>query len=210
MGDQPLLSASSSDDWTGSNPTLNVECLQEGLQPLSGSFQLAFGGEKTAPLPHNVDAKIIKTALEALKLISSVSVTRFVNNNGFNYFVTFLSEQGNLPTIAIDNSELTGPNANANVATIQDGVLPSNFGKVHTVSTSSIYTITRLKTGAPYTVRMRSFNSEGMGDFQIAFPPSITPKTFPSQPTNTAMISMGNILLKMIWEPPTNNGGGKF
>ena len=122
-----------------------------------------------------------------------------MNTNGFNYFVTFLSEQGNLPTIAIDNSELTDPNA-----------LPSNFGNVHTVSTSSIYTITRLKTGAPYTVRMRSFNSEGMGDFQIAFPPSITPKTFPSQPTNTAMISMGNILLKMIWEPPTNNGGGKF
>ena len=106
MGDQPLLSASSSDDWTGSNPTLNVECLQEGLQPLSGSFQLAFEGEKSAPLPHNIDAKIIKTALEALKLISSVSVTRFVNNNGFNCFATFLSEQGNLPTIAIDNSEL--------------------------------------------------------------------------------------------------------
>ena len=93
-----------------------------------------------------------------------------MNTNGFNYFVTFLSKQGNLPTIAIDNSEFTGPNANANVATIQDGVLPSNFGKVHTVSTSSIYTITRLKTGAPYTVRMISFNSEGMGDFQIAFP----------------------------------------
>jgi len=39
------VSASSSDNYTGSNPTLNVECLQEGLQPLSGSFQLAFGGE---------------------------------------------------------------------------------------------------------------------------------------------------------------------
>ena len=49
-----------------------------------------------------------------------------MNNNGFNYFVTFLSEQENLPTIAINNSELTGSNTNANVATIQDGVLPSN------------------------------------------------------------------------------------
>ena len=94
------------------------------LAPLRGSFQLSFEGESTSPLPSDADSATVKNALETLKSIGTVHVTRFENNNGYNYFITFASEFGDLEQIEVDYSQLTGPDAKARVATIQDGKFP--------------------------------------------------------------------------------------
>ena len=49
-GDQPLITATPSDSWGGTNPTLHVRETAAGLQPVSGSFRLGFKGHRTGPI----------------------------------------------------------------------------------------------------------------------------------------------------------------
>ena len=99
---------------------------------------------------------------------------RFTNNNGFDYFVTFLSELGNLLSMTVHDFALTGPDAKARVTTIRDGELPLNYGKsIVNYPLTLKYTILDLKNGIPYYIRVQSRNDEGMSSFTIASPAPI-------------------------------------
>ena len=43
VGDQPLLAAYTSDNWAGTNPVLKVDTVQNGVDPLSGTFRVSSG-----------------------------------------------------------------------------------------------------------------------------------------------------------------------
>jgi len=146
IGNLPEIVASPSISWTGTNPTINVFTEREGTFPLGGSFQLSYKGEKTDTLSFDASSEDVKVGLESLETIGLVEVSMFQNNNGFNYFVTFLSEIGDLPSIIVHDAQLTGPNAKARIATIRDGITPNNFGSKYVPSPSeSRYTITGLE-----------------------------------------------------------------
>ena len=118
VSDQTLLVARPEENWYGSNPTINIHHLRHGLDPMSGTFQIALEGDKSEPLVHNLDKGYVKTALEYLRKIGEVHITRFPNNNGFNYFVTFITEMGDLDTISTYDAQLSGPNDKYQVVTI--------------------------------------------------------------------------------------------
>ena len=73
-GPQPLLSAAPSDNWSGTDVTLNVIRTLPGLQPISGNFRLGFRGHTSAPLPHDASAAVVEHALESLQTISDVTI----------------------------------------------------------------------------------------------------------------------------------------
>ncbi len=98
VGDQELLVAKPSNSWTGTNPTIEVSEIRAGLQPLSGSFRPGYEGQKTQALPHDISGEDLKTALEQLTSVGTVSVIRVSNGNGFHWVIDFLSNIGNPST----------------------------------------------------------------------------------------------------------------
>ena len=190
-----------------SNPTLRVSTKRNGAISKGGQFQLSFEGQRTQALAHDISAEALKSALESLTTIGKVDVNQFTNNNGHNYFVTFLSELGNLSPIAVDDSQLNGPNAKIIVTTIKNGVLPSKYDSVFVDQSSRSLRINNLLNGKKYIVQVRSMNSEGLGDFSLAMQSPISPKEAPSSPINVQIFALSDTFLRVSWDSPNFNGG---
>ena len=214
VGKQPLLEASPANNWAGTNPVIEVNRVREGLQPLSGTIRLGFEGERTLPIPFDADALLMKQALESLSSIGEVDVVRFRNNNGHNYFITFISELGDREMLTVDDSQLMGPDARARVASLIEGTEPTNYGSTlvsHQMqSTSMQYQVNGLENGTPYFVRLRSRNSKGFGYAALATPSPITPVKRPSSPTSVAMIPLSNTRIRVSWQDSPHDGGSSI
>ncbi|KAL7554975.1 hypothetical protein ACHAWF_018557 [Thalassiosira exigua] len=208
VGKQPLLEASPANNWAGTNPVIEISRVREGLQPLSGTMRLGFEGERTLPIPFDASASLVKQALESLSSIGEVDVARYQNNNGQNYFVVFLSELGDREQMTIDDSQLTGPDARARVATLLRGTQPSSYGSasIQNPSESELH-IKGLDNGVPYFVRIRSRNSKGFGYAAIAYPSPMTPMKRPSSPTSPAMFPLSNTHIRITWQASELDGG---
>ena len=93
-------------------------------------MELEFRGQRTGRISFDATASDMKTRLEALETVSEVVVTRRVNGRGYDWMVTFVGELGELPTMQVSTAGLTGPEADAEVAVVQSGVLPRGYGTV--------------------------------------------------------------------------------
>lgn len=207
-GDAPLMEASASDGWAGTNPVIDIEEVIAGLQPISGSFRLRLGGENTPPLSHDAAAEDIENALERLVDVGDVIVSKVLNGYGHNWIVTFYSEMGDVDLMEADGTGLTGPSAAVSVSIGQDGVLPSSYGYQEIPDASTLqYTIEGLDLGQSYSVRLRASNQEGYGWVEIATPASIRTLEAPGKPEDVSLIVMSNAMLKLVWSSPSSNGG---
>ena len=203
-------SAASADNWVGTNPTLDVTALREGLAPLSGTFRVGFSGHRTPPLPASISAEGMEAALEALTTVEEVTVVRSINNNGHNWRVSFLSQAGpNLPMLETDDSQLTGPNARARVTTGTSGTAHADHGSYEISDPSThAHLITGLETGLPYFVRVKACDdSEGCGAFVTASPAPVAPVAAPSRPQSVALYPVSLTALKLVWNEPADSGG---
>jgi hypothetical protein len=162
-------------------------------------------GEKTVPLAFNTDTVHVTNALESLRGIGRVEVQRFQNTNGVDFMVTFKSELGNQPPLVIHDSQLFGSKIMGRVVTLQDGVLPLNYGIRNVPPSQTLFKIENLLMGERYNVSVRAFNSRGRG------PPSISSHVFlvgkPKQPRNVTLVVMSETLIKVTWRPPAFYGG---
>ncbi|KAG2799873.1 hypothetical protein PC129_g19825, partial [Phytophthora cactorum] len=221
VGPQELIQVFPSDSWTGNNPGIVVNSVQKGLQPISGTFRVAFasGGlsDSTPPLPHNIPAVDMQTALESLVTIGAVNVTRSANGYGYNWVITFLSEVKNdISLLSVDGTELQGPGARVLSARTFAGTQPTLYCERDGVAGSAAeigvpgqlrYVIPGLKTGTKYAIRVRAHNNEGYGyaasissGFQI-------PRTTPSAPQDVELLILSSKYLKLRWSAPLNDGG---
>ena len=212
IGEQSLFEVHPADNWAGTNPVIEVTRVRKGLKPLSGMMRLGFEGERTLPIPFDADALLMKQALESLSAIGEVDVTRYANNNGHNYFITFLSELGDLDQITVDDSNLMGPDARARVATIVDGTEPSDFGEAiiphsNVGSSSFKYHIKGLKNGLPYYVRIRSRNAKGLGYSTLAISSPVTPVGPPLPPSTSDAFPLSDSLIRVVWDSADQTGG---
>ncbi|CAM9165015.1 unnamed protein product, partial [Choristocarpus tenellus] len=207
-GNAPLMESVASDGWSGTNPVINIAEVTAGLQPISGTFRLRYGGESTPPIDHDASATDVEIALERLIEIGDVTVSKVVNGYGHNWIITFVSELGDMPLVEADGSGLTGPSASVSVSAGQDGVLPSYYG-YEEVSDPSItnYEINGLTLGEAYTVHVRSRNVEGYGAVATTTPASLRPLKAPTEPENVALVVMSDAMLKLVWSTPASNGG---
>lgn len=207
-GDAPLLEASGSDGWAGSNPVIDVEEVTAGIEPISGSFRLRFGGENTAPVSHDASAEDVESALEGLIDVGDVLVSRVVNGYGYNWIVTFVSEMGDVSLIEADGTGLTGPSASIAVSVGQDGILPQGYDSRELPDPSILHCdIGGLTLGEWYTVRVRAGNGEGYGPVAGGIPASIRPLEAPGPPEDVELIVLSNAMLKLVWSGPASDGG---
>ena len=207
IGDQPLLVATPSTGWTGSDVTLNVREVTKGLQPLSGSFTLSAAGNTgtqhvTAPIPHDASSVEVKQSLESLYSVGTVDVTRTTNGFGFNWLVTFTSDIGNLPIMHANGAQLTGPSAKVSVAETVQGALPHNY----TINTTSqqFFVMGGLDTGKTYMMQVSAINSEGAGAVKLPTPFSQVPREQPKAPTSLSLAALSKTKLKITFSPPSD------
>ena len=94
LGDDPLT--------TGEVDEIqSVSCICTGC---TGTFTLTFRGEATAALAPSATTVEVKTALQALSTIRTVTVTMnggttVCGNSGVSTMITFIADSGNLPAI---------------------------------------------------------------------------------------------------------------
>ena len=213
IGEQPLLQVEPAENWAGDNPTLTVHHTRRGLAPMSGTFHLSFGGEKTEPLEWNADENQIKAALESLHGIGAVEVTRYSNAQGFNWFVTFVdanddsSDGRDIPLMGINDRMLNGPNARARVASIVDGVQGDDYGRIEVAASEQSLTLQDLSKGTPLFISIRSGNTQGYGASRLASPPPIASKTAPNAPLNVEVMPLSATKILVRWEDPDDDGG---
>ncbi|KAL3663537.1 hypothetical protein V7S43_011425 [Phytophthora oleae] len=221
VGPQELIQVAPSDSWTGNNPGIVVDSIQKGLQPISGTFQVAFssGGlsDTTPPLPHNISAIDMQTALESLVTIGAVNVTRSANGYGYNWVVTFLSEfKNDLSLLNVDGTALQGPGARVLSARTFAGTQPAFYceknGVAGTAAEISVpaklfYAVQGLKTGQTYAIRVRAHNSEGYSNAASISPAFQIPRTTPTAPLNVELLVLSSKYLKLRWSASSSDGG---
>ncbi|EEY61605.1 uncharacterized protein PITG_01932 [Phytophthora infestans T30-4] len=221
VGPQELIQVSPSDRWTGDKAGIAVDSVQKGLQPISGTFRVAFssGGlsDSTPPLPHNISALDMKTALENLVTIGAVNVARSTNGYGFNWLITFVSEfKNDISLLSVDGTELQGPGAKILAARTLNGAQPSRYCERNGATDVPIeigvpgqlrYVIPGLKTGEKYAIRVRAHNSEGYGYAGSIRPTFQIPRTIPSAPQAVELLALSSRLVKLRWDVPISNGG---
>ncbi|KAE8981594.1 hypothetical protein PF011_g21959, partial [Phytophthora fragariae] len=221
VGPQEMIQVSPSDSWTGNNPGILVDSIQKGIQPISGTFRVAFasGGisDTTPPLPHNISAVDLQTALEGLVTLGAVNVTRSANGYGYNWVVTFLSEVKNdVSLLSVDGTELQGPGARILAARTLAGTQPALYceqnGATGVPAEVAMpgklrYVIQSLKTGQTYAIRVRAHNNEGYGYAMSISPSFQIPRSTPSAPQNVELLVLSSKYLKLRWSSPSNDGG---
>jgi hypothetical protein len=108
-GDVALIQYDTSSMTQGANTPEVQKITTAGAGTLGGTFTVAFLSETTAALNSTtLSAAELKTALEALIGISSVTVTRgALTNNGYEYTIQFDTEKGDLPMLVTDVSRMT-------------------------------------------------------------------------------------------------------
>ena len=222
IGEQPLLHAEPAENWAGDNPTLTVHHTRRGLAPMSGTFQLSYGGEKTESLAWNADEENIKVALESLRGIGTVEVKRYSNAQGFNWFVTFVDvdvddngsssggSSGDVALMGINDRMLNGPNAKARVTSIVGGARGNDYGRMEVAATEQSLTLQDLSKGTPLFVSIRAKNSQGYGTAQLASPAPISPKTAPNGPLNIETVPLSATKIQVRWEEPDDDGGSEI
>ena len=119
LGDDPLETATGTSDEVQA-----IDCLC--TSGCAGTFQIHFRNELTASLAHSATASDIKTALEKLRSIVSVTVTldggsTVCDTDGASARITFTHQSGNLPLITL-HSSLTQSSGTPTLVAVGDGV----------------------------------------------------------------------------------------
>jgi hypothetical protein len=216
VGPQPLLEATPSNNWRGTNPTLETSEIIDGLQPMSGFFSLTMYDpvqklhHKTSPIPHDASAQKVKDVLEHLVTASTVSVARSINGNGFNWAVTWESDLGDLELLSADDSQLNGPSAKVSVSELLPGTEGDNYGLELLNSNSLDYVIgseAALISGTEYRVRVAARNDNGYGEFTSTEPLTEIPRGISDPPSNVKLVVLNDHELKVVFNQPADNGG---
>jgi hypothetical protein len=121
-GDLPELALAEAQELTGDSATVSFSTTTTGTSPLGGSFTLSFvhGGvtQTTSSLQHDASAAEMKGALETLANVGTVRVSRSSANpqGGYAWSVTYMGNAGDLPLLALAESQLTGNAADVSFA----------------------------------------------------------------------------------------------
>ena len=137
---------------TTAGPDAETQTVTVAGSPTGGTFKLSFNGVATDALAHNVAASVVKTKLEALAGVGTVTVTLA----GGVYTIKFgATNKGEQPKITCDKASLTGGTPTCVVATTVKGsgsIITSYTIHKSTSSGSGYAAITDPTTGLAATV----------------------------------------------------------
>jgi len=185
-GDLPLLTADDS-ELTPADATITITTDRDGTSlALGGTFALEFDGQRSGYLDYDASAQEFRDALQALSTVGTVEVARLGpdENSGYTWRVTFQTDLGDNPAIAVDDSTLTGSFARGLTTESLKGIGPPFNSGTGGLSLGSFtitdlealtYTITDLKQGVPYFARVAATNAIGFSPARLATPPMALP-----------------------------------
>jgi hypothetical protein len=237
------------------DPTLTISTVQHGQRPqgqaevqylefhgagkISGHYRLQFQYSTWTPyIPFNASALEVETALEQLKAIRDVVVSRsfgYTDISGGSlssfslcYEITFISNVGNIGGIVVDSAGLMSYDYNISVI-VRDGNNNLNEGGFMLTSavtgekpvdyeTSGIiessitrYEINGLLTGKEYFIAISAMNHKhGFGPRMFPVPQSIVPPVqVPQSPQNVRLdVNKGFSDSILLYYDPPSSDGG--
>ena len=94
--------------------------------PLGGEFVLSFRGERTGYIDVSATAADVESELGELTTVGTVRVTRgdIDENGGYTWQVTYVTDLGDLPPLAMDDVTVTGSFGQCAVTENEKGVFP--------------------------------------------------------------------------------------
>jgi hypothetical protein len=218
--------SSSATAWPDATDSVSVcdvaeQCVAGTSVQLGGQWTAQFRGHRTLYVDHDVSARGVKEALEALPTVGRVDVTREGpdENLGFTWSVTFLTELGDLPPLIIDQQALTGTAPFAVVAEHDSGVFPpfdsldpSNGLPLGSTTLTNLddlsHTVGSLEQGIPYYFRMSAINANGQGPAALASPSFAVPlPQSASSPTSVKLAVVDGGALAVSLASPERDGG---
>ena len=150
----------------------------------------------------------MQATLEGLDSIGQVAVSRVRNGNGHDWRVTFLSELGDVPTLAVNDVGLAGPFARVAVVTVVSGQPAGNYGSMFVTGPGASSTVLPgLSVGTPYQVRVSAHNLRGYSYPLVGYPALLAPKAAPSAPFNASFFALSPARLKLVWQTPRELNG---
>ena len=85
-------------------------------------------GEVTPRIQHDSSPTAFKSAIEKLKSVTQVEVTRSLNgNNGYTWTITFVQDPGNIPSLTSDTTLLRGTAPTLSISSV-DGTPYTDYG----------------------------------------------------------------------------------
>jgi hypothetical protein len=168
-GDLPEISPSSSALLSGLGATVLTSTQANGTAPLGGTFSVGFthGGATftTSLLAYDANAATIKSALELLDNVGTVRVTRAAADaqGGHTWTVTFMSNSGDVPMLALGASQLTGNGQGVSFAETTAGSTVQEVQRLtlssDSVLTSGTFKISITSAGSTQTTNQLSYDT---------------------------------------------------
>ncbi|CAO2602354.1 Pkhd1l1 [Lemmus lemmus] len=109
-------------NWPGESK-IRIQKVCEASPPISGSFDIHAYGHTLKGIPAAVSATDLQFTLQSLEETGQVSVTREGTCAGYSWTIKWKSPCGKQPLLQINDSNITGENANVTVSTIKEGGL---------------------------------------------------------------------------------------
>ncbi|KAF1787207.1 Immunoglobulin-like fold [Phytophthora cactorum] len=176
------------------------EVFTDGVYPVGGSFTLTFNGKNTGTILVSASALEMQAALQVTTSSYSIKVTKTVRNAALNsaiWSVTFaylrgeeMVGAGNIFTMTVASSQLTGTNAVVRVANKVTGSDPSRF------------TVTDLRPGVKYFAHVMAYNADGFGSANSPLASAVTCSQPPAPQSVTASVVDGTTL-QVDWSAST-------
>jgi hypothetical protein len=99
--------------------------LSGGNDPTGGTWLLTILGQQTTALAHNASAAAVQAAINILPATGAADVT--VTLVGFVYTINFPVYLGNVATVTVDSTSLTGTGLTITITTTQPGIGASDI-----------------------------------------------------------------------------------
>jgi len=111
----------------GSGATVTVTTLQDGVDPVTGSFSVTYGSHSSMPIPYNARATDLASAfVDLVGLPNTVDIYRGGpdNNGGYNWTIRMPIASRVNQTLTVDGSMLQGNHSQIRVGISRNGTVP--------------------------------------------------------------------------------------
>lgn len=169
-----------------------------------------YARSKSMPIAFDASAEEVQNALQQMPNVNHVEVRREIDNvDGYQWFVTFVSNEGPQPSFTVDYSHLVGANtAGFSVARSVLGVLPESYASFTIADpTVSTFDLTNLQTGRPYYVRVSSVSDAGESRAVDTLPAFITPGGVPELLSSPSIRAKDDHTLLVSFEAEEESNG---
>ena len=171
-----------------------------------------FARPKTMPLAFDAKPEELRNALEQLPHVNHVDVRREIDDNsddGYDWFVTFISNVGPQPAFSVDTSNLVGTNPMGfEITRLVPGVPPEDYNAtVIRKPTMTSFDVKNLSPGKPYYVRVSSLTDRGESLPVDSVPATITPGGVPGIMSPPSIRPVNEITVLVSFAASAENNG---